>query len=64
MLSQIELERFEFLRKMSLKMGAVEAKMWYSEEAVGVKVQATAKNAGIQFTFQFEKTLGLSLYSL
>ncbi len=55
MLSQIGLERFEFLRKMSLKMGAVEAKIGYSEEAVGVKVQATAKNAGIQFTFQFEK---------
>jgi predicted metal-binding protein len=27
----------------------------YSEEAVGVNVQATAKNAGIKFTFPFEK---------
>lgn len=27
----------------------------YSEEAVGVNVQATAKNAGIQVTFPFEK---------
>jgi predicted metal-binding protein len=28
----------------------------YSEEGVGVNVQATAKNAGIKFTFPFEKT--------
>jgi predicted metal-binding protein len=27
----------------------------YSEEAVGVNVQATAKNAGIKVTFPFEK---------
>ncbi len=27
----------------------------YSEEGVGVNVQATAKNAGIKFTFPFEK---------
>ena len=31
------------------------AKVRYSEEAVGVNVQATAKNAGIQFTYPFEK---------
>jgi predicted metal-binding protein len=28
----------------------------YSEEGVGVNVQATARNAGIKFTFPFEKT--------
>jgi len=28
----------------------------YSEEGVGVNVQATAKNAGIKFTFPFQKT--------
>jgi len=33
----------------------------YSEEAVGVNVQATAKNAGIKFTFPFEKTLSFRL---
>jgi predicted metal-binding protein len=31
------------------------AKARYSEEAVGVNVQATAKNAGIKVTFPFEK---------
>jgi len=31
------------------------AKVRYSEEAVGVNVQATAKNAGIKFTYPFEK---------
>jgi predicted metal-binding protein len=31
------------------------AKARYSEEAVGVNVQATAKNAGIKFTYPFEK---------
>jgi predicted metal-binding protein len=34
------------------------AKVRYSEEAAGVNVQGTAKNAGIQFTFPFEKNLG------
>jgi predicted metal-binding protein len=32
------------------------AKARYSEEAVGVNVQATAKNAGIKIMFPFEKT--------
>ncbi len=32
------------------------ARARYSEEGVGVNVQATAKNAGIKFTFPFEKT--------
>ena len=31
------------------------AKVRYSEEAVGVNVQATAKNAGIKFTYPFDK---------
>jgi predicted metal-binding protein len=31
------------------------AKVRYSEEAVGVNVQATAKNAGIKFIYPFEK---------
>jgi len=30
-------------------------KVRYSEEAVGVNVQATAKNAGIKFTYPFDK---------
>jgi predicted metal-binding protein len=34
------------------------AKARYSEEAVGVNVQATAKNAGIKVTFPFKKNPG------
>jgi predicted metal-binding protein len=57
MLSQIGLEKFDFLRKMALDRAecVYPARARYSEEAIGVNVQVTAKNAGIKTKFPFDK---------
>lgn len=51
------LEKFDFLRKMALDRATCiyPTKARYSEEAVGVNVKATAKNAGIKTKFPFDK---------
>ena len=51
MLSQIGLEKFEFLRKMALKMGAVDAKLITAdkvvvEDRIGLKCKVSCINYG------------------
>jgi predicted metal-binding protein len=57
MLSQIGLEKFDFLRKVALDRASCvyPERARYSEEAVDVNVQATAKNIGIETKFPFDK---------